>query len=282
MSKTGSSIQIKVQTMAALRPWALAWIALILLLGFGFRLYGLDTKIYWHDEVFTSIRAAGYLNGDIVPRLLAGPITAAELLQFQQLSLQNPWADTWAALVAHPEHPPLFYLLERLWMGWFGSSIGATRGLSALFSIALFPLLAWLCHDLSQVVAVDRNQRDRSNSDRSNSDRSNSDRSNGSGGSSAGPVSRTGLPRLAAATGIVLLAASPVQVLYAQEAREYSLWACEIALASALLLRCWLLRGGCRAGGKWDHRSPLSTAYRSVATGWPIAWRSPSVSTARC
>lgn len=189
-------------------------IALILTLGIGFRFYGLDHKVYWHDEVFTSLRAAGYTGEEVARQLLNQTVTAGDLQQFQQLSPDKTWADTWASLKTHPEHPPLFYLLERAWMGSMGSSVAATRGLSALFSITLFPLIAWFCNGLSQ--------------------------SRSQGSTSTGRQSSRSfkaLGRQTAAVAIALLAVSPVQLLYAQEAREYSLWACEIILASGLLWR---------------------------------------------
>ena len=203
----------------AVRPTAftrshLIAIALILTLGIGFRFYGLDHKVYWHDEVFTSLRAAGYTGEEVARQLLNQTVTAGDLQQFQQLSPDQTWADTWASLKTHPEHPPLFYLLERAWMGGMGSSVAATRGLSTLFSIALFPLMAWFCNGLSQSLSQ--------------------------GATSTGNQSSRSskaLGRQTAAVAIALLAVSPVQLLYAQEAREYSLWACEIILASGLLWR---------------------------------------------
>jgi uncharacterized membrane protein len=47
---------------------------------------------------------------------------------------------------------------------------------------------------------------------------------------------------LVAWTAIVLLAVSPLQVLYAQEARQYSLWTVTILLSSAALLRAMRLK----------------------------------------
>jgi len=198
--------------------WAIAF---MLAIGLGFRLYGLDHKVYWHDEVFTSLRAAGYIGVDVAQQLLDQTtanqtLTAKALQQFQQLSPDSTWADTWAALKTHPEHPPLFYLMERAWMVLMGSSVAATRGLSALFGIALFPLVAWFCNDLGQASLPEKPIRKR----------------NG---------------KQTAAVAIALLAISPIQVLYAQEAREYSLWACEIVLASGLLWRA-VQRPQSRAG----------------------------------
>ena len=175
-------------------PFALA-IALILILGISFRCLNLDRKVYWHDEVFTSVRVVGYTGAEIEAQVFNGqPITAAELQRFQQLTPDKDFADTFYALAKHAEHPPLYYLLLRGWAQLFGSSVVAFRSLSVVFSFLVFPCLYWLCQELF-----------------------------GSGWVSA--------------VALLLLAVSPVHVLYAQEAREYSLWTVTILLSSVTLLR---------------------------------------------
>ncbi len=89
-----------------------------LALGIFFRATNIGQKVYWHDEVFTSIRAAGYTGEEIIAEVFTGnPISPDTLLQYQQLN----WGETWYSLTTHPEHPPLYYLLARLFMELFGS-----------------------------------------------------------------------------------------------------------------------------------------------------------------
>ncbi|MGF1493403.1 MAG: glycosyltransferase family 39 protein [Microcoleaceae cyanobacterium] len=175
--------------------WFRRLLLLVLVIGIFFRLINLDKKVYWHDEVYTSIRVLGHSPGHIVERLFTGKvITPDEVLQFQRPTPENDLSDVWIALKSRPEHPPLYYLLARFWITTFGSSVAAIRSLSVLISLFMFPSLYWLCWELFQLKSV-------------------------------GWVA------------VVLFAISPFHVLYAQEAREYSLWTVLILLSSAALLR---------------------------------------------
>ena len=177
-------------------------IALLIILGISFRCINLDRKVYWHDEVFTSVRVVGYTGDEIEPQVFNGqPITAAELQRFQQLTPDKDISDTLHALFKHAEHPPLYYLLARGWVQLFGSSVAAFRSLSVVFSILAFPCLYWLCQELFGSARI-------------------------------------------SAVALLLLAVSPFHALYAQEAREYSLWTVTILLSSVTLLRATRLGGG--------------------------------------
>lgn len=99
----------------------------------------------------------------------------------------------------NPHHPPLYFLLARLWVQYFGDSITALRSLSAVFSVFSLPLMYWLCRALFSTP-------------------------------------------LAGEVAIALVAVSPFHVLYAQEARPYSLWILTILASSLALLRA--LRSG--------------------------------------
>lgn len=169
-------------------------------LGIFFRVTHLDQKVYWHDEVFTSVRATGYTTEEIIDRVFSGDsLPPATLLHYQTLSPDRGWSDTWHALTTHPEHPPLYYLLVRVWMELFGSHIAVVRSLSVLFSLLAFPALYWLCRELLNSP-------------------------------------------LFTWIAIALFAVSPFQVLYAQEARQSSLWTLATLLSTAALLRAMRLQ----------------------------------------
>lgn len=157
-------------------------VVLLLISGIGFRLINLDGKIYWHDEVFTSLRTTGYTQKEVINQVFTGKVTTrSDLLQYQTLSPETTFQETVNALKTHPEHPPLYYIFVHLWQDWFGSSISTIRSLSVVFSILIFPILYGLCSTLFQSHAV-------------------------------------------ALMSVILMSISPFHVLYAQEAREYSLW----------------------------------------------------------
>ena len=48
--------------------WWRSLVIIILILGIIFRFVNLDKKVYWHDEVYTSFRAAGFTGQEIYER----------------------------------------------------------------------------------------------------------------------------------------------------------------------------------------------------------------------
>ena len=173
--------------------WLRSLFVSILLIGICLRFVNLDQKVYWIDEVHTSLRVSGYTRTEFVEQAPNdNVISAKDLYEFQQLSPEKDFFDTITAL-ASSEHSPLYYLIARLWMQWFGSSITVTRSLAAVISLLAIPCIYWLSLELFASSLV-------------------------------GYIS------------IALLAVSPLHILYAQEAREYSLLTVTILLSSATLL----------------------------------------------
>lgn len=176
---------------------------ILLIIGIFFRFINLDKKVYWIDEVHTSVRVSGYTRTEFVEQLFNKQVVGIEDLQkYQRLAPDRGLNDTMNALAANAEHSPLYYIMARFWMQLFGdNNIGVphlaplqTRSLSALISLLAFPCIYWLCLELFQSPLV-------------------------------------------AWMAVALMAVSPFHVLYAQEAREYSLWTVTILLSSASLLR---------------------------------------------
>lgn len=119
-------------------------------LGIGFRVYQLDGKIYSHDEVYTSLRVAGFTWQEFYHTLFQNRLVSrSELLHFQQLKVGSSVVDTWHSLVVEdPQHPPLYFVLARFWMEIFGSSVIACRSLPALLSLIGLPLMYGLAWEL--------------------------------------------------------------------------------------------------------------------------------------
>jgi uncharacterized membrane protein len=176
---------------------------IILALGIFFRFVNLDQKVYWHDETITSVRLSGYTKDEFAEKVTNGQVIKIEDLQkYQQ---PNPNKSLFATIrslaIENPEHPPLYYMLARLWVQSFSNGqmqpiapIQLVRSFSAVMSLLAFPLMYWLCRELFE------------------------------------------LP-LTGWVAIALLAVSPFHVIYAQEARGYSLWTVTILLSCAALLR---------------------------------------------
>lgn len=175
--------------------WLIIVIIIVIIIGILFRVINIDKKIYWHDEVYTSLRVAGYDSDEVLATFFNGNIISVQdLLKFQNLDSETPISQTINALNQHPEHPPLYYLLLRFWQDIFGSSILINRSLSVLFSLLIFPAIYFLSRELFN-------------------------------------------DNLVSLIVVGLTAISPFQILYSQEAREYSLWTLTIILSSLFFLK---------------------------------------------
>ncbi len=180
----------------------------LLCLGCFFRLAQLDHKLYWYDETFTSLRASGYTEAEVVQHFANSEIIRpADLQVYQEPSPERDLNDTLYSLASEDnQHPPFYYGLAHFWTGWVGNSIALRRLLPALFSLLAFPAAYWLCQEL--FIKTDEF-------------------------SSALP----------AWIMISLLAISPFQIAYAQENRQYSLWSTLTLVSTAALLRALRVQG---------------------------------------
>lgn len=126
------------------------WILIVvLLLGIFFRFANLDSKVFWVDEVATAVRVSGYTVAEITQKLQAQDVvTPQDLWQYQIINQKRNFSDSWRALTRSPEHAPLYFLLTRLWLDFWGNSITIIRALSACFSLLIFPSLYWLLQEL--------------------------------------------------------------------------------------------------------------------------------------
>lgn len=188
----------------AVRRWLspARFLAIILLgLGIFFRFVDLDQKVYSFDEAYTSLRISGYTEREVVRQVCdIREVNSIDLQKYQRPAPQKTLKDSIKSLaVEDPQHSPLYYLMARFWVKWFGTSVTSIRSLSAIISLLVFPCIYWLSRELFQ-------------------------------------SSLTGW------VAVALIAVSPFHVLYAQEAREYSLWTVTILLSSASLLRAIRLK----------------------------------------
>jgi len=180
--------------------WLRPLIIALLVLGVFFRFVNLDRKVYWLDETATSLHLSGYTEEELTHQVLDGrEIGIGDLQKYQHTNSEKGLIDTVKSVAEDSHHPPLYYVMARFWVLWFGNSVATTRSLSAVISLLVFPSIYWLCQELFASSLV-------------------------------GWVA------------IALVAISPFYVLYAQEAREYSLWTVTILLSSAALLQAMRLK----------------------------------------
>jgi uncharacterized membrane protein len=131
-------------------------IIVLLILGIVFRFINIDRKVYWHDEVYTSLRISGYTMAEVIQQVFNNrEIGIEDLQKYQRLNPERGLIDTINSLaVEDPQHPPLYYVLLRFWVQWFGNSVAAIRSLTALISLLVFPCVYWLCQELFESSLV--------------------------------------------------------------------------------------------------------------------------------
>ncbi|WP_375494197.1 glycosyltransferase family 39 protein [uncultured Nostoc sp.] len=133
--------------------WLRFLIIFLLAMGILFRFFNLDGKVYWHDETYASLRISGYTKTEAKQQLFNNRVIGGEsFTQFQGANPEKSLNDTIMSLAKQdPQHPPLYYIIARLWMEVFGNSVTAIRSLSACISLLVFPCVYWLCRELFNV-----------------------------------------------------------------------------------------------------------------------------------
>lgn len=189
------------QSRVFLFTWLRFLIITLMVLGIFFRFANIEKKIYWGDEVFTSLRISGYTLTEMNQDLWSGRVVGIEDLQkYQYPSPEKSAIDTIKGIALEESQiVPLYFVMARFWVQWFGNSVAVTRSFSVFLSLLTFPCLYWLCQELFKSSLISW-------------------------------------------IAIILIAVSPFHVLYAQEARPYTLWIVMILLASATLLRAMRLK----------------------------------------
>ena len=197
--------------------WRISLVILIIL-GVYLRFTHLEGKVYWVDEVKTSLRSPGYTETELIAATPTGEVLNLSFLEdYQELDAKTP---IWQSVksIASSEHSPLYYFLTRLSMERFGSEIKVTRGLATIISLVSLPAIYWLSLEIFASTLI-------------------------------------------AEVSLGLVAISPFHILYAQEAREYSLLTVAIILMSAVFLwamrrptpSSWLTYSGTVAFGLYTH-----------------------------
>ncbi|HIK16023.1 MAG TPA: glycosyltransferase family 39 protein [Leptolyngbyaceae cyanobacterium M33_DOE_097] len=213
---------MKQPTLSQLPIWIRYVAIALLVIGIVFRFVNLNHKVLWHDEVYTGFRSAGYVAPEIWNDLAQNqPIQMQRLKDYTSLKPNSNFGDTLHSLVAEDsQHPPLFFMMTRLWMqvlgspirSLFGSQITVLRSLPMLLSLLAIPAAFALAWELFHSKA-------------------------------------------AALFAAMLLALSPLDVLFAQTARQYSL------LTVVVLVSQWLLMRALRLSQPKPQNHQQSQAY---------------------
>ncbi|MEH2110017.1 glycosyltransferase family 39 protein [Nostoc sp.] len=133
--------------------WLRFLIIFLLTMSILFRFFNLDSKVFWHDETYALLRISGYTINEAKQQLFNNRVISGEsFAQFQGANPEKSLNDTIMSLAKQDsQHPPLYYIIARLWMEIFGNSVTAIRSLSACISLLVFPSVYWLCRELFNV-----------------------------------------------------------------------------------------------------------------------------------
>jgi uncharacterized membrane protein len=114
------------------------WLCLtaILILAGAVRCFNLSDNSLWTDEYLSLECSSGWARSDL--ELNGTAVVASDLIT---LKSARPWTTIWPSIAADENHPPLYFLLLRLWRNWFGDSPAAIRSLSVLASLVAIVLI---------------------------------------------------------------------------------------------------------------------------------------------
>jgi uncharacterized membrane protein len=176
--------------------WFQMLVIILLLAGIFFRFVNLDQKVYWTDEVLTSLQISGHTRVEMQQNLVTGEVISLDDLHRYQYPAPDKTVLDVVRVLAEDDsqHVPLHHVLAFFWVRMFGNSVLVIRSLSAFLSLMALPSAYWLCKELFNSIQT-------------------------------------------AWFTTALLSISPFYVVYAQEARPYSLYTVVILLSSAAFLR---------------------------------------------
>ena len=91
--------------------WLELLAGVLLVVGLVFRFSGLDRKVYWNDEVWTSLWLSGHRGAEMTAQVFDGrELTIGDLRRYQHLNPDRSWRSTITALAAEdPKQAPVSY-----------------------------------------------------------------------------------------------------------------------------------------------------------------------------
>ena len=104
-----------------LTNWFYGFLIIIIVLGVLLRCIHIDNRVYWGDEIVTSLRMSGSSYAEGIQNLTNKSILSiSDLMTYQQPSSSRDLADTVKGLInEEPQHAPVYFILVRLCQGYF-------------------------------------------------------------------------------------------------------------------------------------------------------------------
>lgn len=179
------------------------FIIAVLIIGIFFRLLNIDKKVYWVDETDSLMRISGGSKQEVVKEVFNGEIITAEALQANyQTLVPEKNIVNMFQALSEDTHPPFYFILSR---SWFQLVSPWLTSVTATRSLSVF--LSFLVFPALYWLCLEL-------------------------------FNSPFIGYIA----LTIVAISPVHVLYAQEARLYTLWILLTILSSASLLRAMKLQ----------------------------------------
>jgi len=133
------------------RAWPITVLAMILLIAAGVRWYRIGAAPYWQDELCTleTVSGRGLMRGMFPRNTLIDHVPDVTRTQDSR-----PIWSIWTSM-DRDVHPPLYFLLARLWRDLFGAGETAMRSLSVVFALgAITVLFMAACQHIGVVGAL--------------------------------------------------------------------------------------------------------------------------------
>jgi uncharacterized membrane protein len=131
---TGGRPRFAAKAVVALTVLAIA-------VGIWARFSNVTHKTYYQDEAITSVRTAGYLLADVIAVFDGRTRTFGDLQRLMRPAPDRGISATVASLATEdPQHPPVFYTLQSVWMRTVGFDPVRMRILPVLLSLLALPL----------------------------------------------------------------------------------------------------------------------------------------------
>jgi len=178
-------------------------LAAALILGIFFRLYNIDHKAFWFDEAVTAHLMSGYTNWQMRELYLhlqakgSGSMPVEEFISYDGPRPERGFSDAVSVLLSEDAgHPILYFIAAYHWTRTLQPIFGLVTSIRSLSTIFSIAQLPLMWWLATQLFKS----------------------------------------RRTAAYSVILLALSPFHILYAQDARSYSLWAALVLASSSALL----------------------------------------------
>jgi len=137
------------------RRWLWVLVAVAIVVGIALRCEHAERRLFWGDETWTALRVSGHTYVELRAAFDDRLHSTKSLTTFQTYDPRRGVGYTVGGLAKEePQHPPLFYVIDRYWAEFFGSSIPSLRAPAVFFSLTAIAAFAWFLIELGGSRAV--------------------------------------------------------------------------------------------------------------------------------